>query len=326
VRNRVLEVRVRAPPDGARMTNRSSHLRRASAISLALVGAALFTACVADPSGAPVEPADDDASIEDARVADAPATNAPPGEGDASAADTRTAGSDTGTSPSGHGGADSGAYDSGAQDTSLADSGAHDSGAHDTSVADSGAHDTSVADSGVADTHVADSGTADTHVADTGTADTHVADSGTADTSVADTSAPDPTNLVWRQANLTWFTSYPDPGSEECVQYNGCTWAGQFAATSGVQPLSWVQSHNIAAVHSKDFAKYELKTLRLKQGTKTIDVVVYDECADSDCSGCCTKNAGSLGYLIDLESYTADRFGVHSGVVDWACLDCGSTP
>jgi hypothetical protein len=129
---------------------------------------------------------------------------------------------------------------------------------------------------------------------------------------------------TWRKANLTWFTSYPDPNSEECVRYNGCTWAGYFAFVNGKQPESWVQSHNIAAVHSRDANTYKLKTLRLKQGTRQIDVVVYDMCADSDCNGCCTQNAdaGGIGFLIDIESYTKDRFGSGSGIVDWMCLDC----
>lgn len=124
-----------------------------------------------------------------------------------------------------------------------------------------------------------------------------------------------------RKADLTWFESYPDPGSEECIKYNGCAWAGQFAAVSGKQPESWVQANNICAVHEKDFAKYKLKTLRLTQGTRTIDVKVYDMCSDSDCDGCCTENAKS-GFLIDVEKYTAERFGTRSGTVDWTCLDC----
>jgi hypothetical protein len=133
---------------------------------------------------------------------------------------------------------------------------------------------------------------------------------------------PPDDGLTFRKANMTNFTSYPDPGSEECIKFNGCTWAGQFAALDGKQPLEWVKSHNIAAVHERDFNKYKLKTLRLKKGGKQIDVVVYDECADSDCDGCCTQNAKSTGFLIDIESFTADRFGVGDGVVDWTCLDC----
>jgi hypothetical protein len=131
-------------------------------------------------------------------------------------------------------------------------------------------------------------------------------------------------SLVWKKANLTNFESYPDPGSEECREFNGCTWAGQFAFVDGKQPESWVKSHNIAAVHSKDASKYKLKTLRLRQGTKQIDVKVYDMCSDQDCNGCCTQNAnrGGRNVLIDVEKYTMQRFGTGDGVVEWACIDC----
>ncbi|MFS8069792.1 MAG: hypothetical protein ACMG6S_25795, partial [Byssovorax sp.] len=136
------------------------------------------------------------------------------------------------------------------------------------------------------------------------------------------TGSGDPSGLVWRKASLTNFESYPDPGSEECVKYNGCDYVGEFSFVGDKKSESWVKSHNIAAVHSKDANKYKLKTLRLKKNGKQIDVTVYDECADSDCSGCCTENASPSGFLIDLEKYTAQRFGGADGQVDWACLDC----
>ncbi len=226
---------------------------------------------------------------------------------------------DASTAPS----ADSGAAElpdsSVAADTSVVADTSKPS-APDTSVAvDSSKPDTKVAaDSTTPDTKVAvDSTTPDTKpAADTSVADTSVADTGTA---VADTG---PITSAWRKANLTTFTSYPDPGSEECIAYSGCTWAGQFAALDGKQTEAWVKSHNIAAVHSKDFGSYKMKTLRLRQGTKEIDVTVYDMCADTDCSGCCTANAKSTGFLIDIEKYTAERFGTSSGTVEWTCLDC----
>jgi hypothetical protein len=130
---------------------------------------------------------------------------------------------------------------------------------------------------------------------------------------------PDP---GWRTANLTNFTSYPQPGSEECEDFNGCSWAGHFAFVNGQQSEAWVMEHNIAAVHSRDADSYALKTLRLRQGPLQIDVTVYDMCSDSDCDGCCTRNASETGFLIDLESYTAERFGASDGLVDWTCLDC----
>ena len=141
------------------------------------------------------------------------------------------------------------------------------------------------------------------------------------------TATPTPTPRprgTWRQANLTWFTSYPDPGSEECIEYNGCQWAGYFAFVSGKQSEQWVRDHNIAAVHEKDASTYKLKTLRVTQSTRSIDAVVYDMCSDSDCSGCCTANAtrNGLNFLIDLEKYTMQRFGSGSGIVSFMCLNC----
>ena len=116
-------------------------------------------------------------------------------------------------------------------------------------------------------------------------------------------------NLTWRDANLTNFTSYPEPGSEECQDFNGCEWAGRFAFVDGQQTQEWVMAHNIAAVHSRDSNNYALKTLRLRLDDHRIDVTVYDECSDSDCDGCCTRNASQTGFLVDIESYTAERFG-----------------
>ncbi|WP_148044191.1 hypothetical protein [Sinomicrobium pectinilyticum] len=132
------------------------------------------------------------------------------------------------------------------------------------------------------------------------------------------------TAAVWRQANLTNFESYPDPDSDECILYNGCQWAGQFAFVSGVMPESWVASHNIIALHSRDAYQYKLKTLRIRQGDRQIDAVVYDFCSDTDCDGCCTTNAdeNGIGFLIDMEKYTMQRFGSGSGIVEWTCLDC----
>ncbi|MCK9523366.1 MAG: hypothetical protein M0R76_10045 [Proteobacteria bacterium] len=141
-----------------------------------------------------------------------------------------------------------------------------------------------------------------------------------------DTGTPvDPGNLTWRKANLTWFESYPDPGSPECIQYNGCHWSGYFAYFPTEQKSeAWVAANNIIAVHQKDFEAYKGKTLRLRQGANTIDARVYDLCSDSDCGGCCTRNANYNGhnFLIDVEIYTYNRMGAIHGEVEWACLDC----
>ena len=130
-------------------------------------------------------------------------------------------------------------------------------------------------------------------------------------------------DTVWHQANLTWYTSWPEPDSEECIEYNGCTWAGYFAGVEGQMTEEWVSQHNIIAVHEKDWNQYKLKTFRLRMKGSTIDAVVYDMCSDSDCDGCCTENAGEIGFLIDIEKYTRERFdGNGDGVVEWTCLDC----
>ncbi len=144
--------------------------------------------------------------------------------------------------------------------------------------------------------------------------------------SSSSTTAAVPADTVWNKAYLTWYISWPDPGSEECVKYNGCEWAGYFAGINGQQTEQWVSEHNIISIHEKDWDKYNGKTFRLRQNGHTIDAVVYDKCADSDCEGCCTQNAGNLGFLIDIESYSCERFSGSKegcdGIVEWTCLDC----
>ena len=134
------------------------------------------------------------------------------------------------------------------------------------------------------------------------------AESALESSSAVESAAVEPVaDTVWNKANLTWYISWPDPGSEECVVYNGCEWAGYFAGLPDQQTEEWVSEHNIISIHEKDWGKYKLKTFRLRQNGRTIDATVYDKCADSDCEGCCTQNAGELGFLIDIESYTCER-------------------
>ena len=147
--------------------------------------------------------------------------------------------------------------------------------------------------------------------------------SSSTDSAAQSSSSAPSADTVWHQANLTWYTSWPEPDSEECIEYNGCTWAGYFAGVEGQMTEEWVSQHNIIAVHEKDWKKYKLKTFRLRMNGSTIDAVVYDMCSDSDCDGCCTENAGEIGFLIDIEKYTRERFdGNGDGVVEWTCLDC----
>jgi len=107
-------------------------------------------------------------------------------------------------------------------------------------------------------------------------------------------------NLVWKTANKTHYTSYPDPGSPECIQYNGCTWAGLFAACNDKKPESWVASHDIVALFPLD--PYADHDLCLRSGMNEIVVTAIDTCGDSDCNGCCTRNKGSADALVDIES------------------------
>lgn len=129
-------------------------------------------------------------------------------------------------------------------------------------------------------------------------------------------SSPD---LDWKTAHKTNYTSYPDPGSEECVEYNGCMWAGQFAACNDTKSEAWVSSHNIVAAFP-DFDSLVLHDLCLRSGDRTLIVTVLDTCADSDCDGCCSENQGSAEQLIDLESYTNQRWGLEDGEIEWADL------
>jgi hypothetical protein len=129
----------------------------------------------------------------------------------------------------------------------------------------------------------------------------------------------DATGLTWKTGAKTNFTSYPAPGSAECIQYNGCAYEGEFAACPSKETLSWVKVHNIVSVFP-DLSTLKLHDLCLKSGTKTIVVTVLDECADSDCSGCCTQNRGSADELIDIESFTDARWGVPDGRIEWADL------
>jgi hypothetical protein len=129
--------------------------------------------------------------------------------------------------------------------------------------------------------------------------------------------------LEWKTGRKTNYESYPAPGSEECVAYNGCTWAGQFAACEGKKPEAWVASHDIASM-SPDFVRYKLHDVCIRSGAgagaRTMIVTVLDTCADSDCNGCCTQNRGSADALIDLEKATNARWGLPDGDVTWADL------
>lgn len=127
-------------------------------------------------------------------------------------------------------------------------------------------------------------------------------------------------DLVWRTGAKTTYTSYPDAGSEECVEYSGCDYLGLFAACGDeVKSESWVAAHNIVAAFP-DFDRLELHDLCLRSADATIVVTVLDTCSDDDCDDCCSENLGSADALIDVESYTDVRWGIDDGVIEWADL------
>jgi hypothetical protein len=129
----------------------------------------------------------------------------------------------------------------------------------------------------------------------------------------------DSPGLVWKTANKTNYTSYPAPGSAECIQYNGCFWQGKFNTCGDtlVKTKAWVMSHIVAFF---PLGQMGLHNLCLRSGGKTIEVTAYDTCGDSDCNGCCSANKKGADALIDVESYTNKRWGVGDGRIEWADL------
>jgi hypothetical protein len=132
----------------------------------------------------------------------------------------------------------------------------------------------------------------------------------------------DSPGLQWKTGAKTNFESYPEPGSEECIEFNGCEYLGEFSFCDGKKSEDWVSEHSIVAVFPAD--GLEGHDLCLKKGDKTIVVTVLDTCGDSDCDGCCTENRGDADALIDLEKYTNERWGVDDGEIQFA--DLGANP
>lgn len=139
---------------------------------------------------------------------------------------------------------------------------------------------------------------------------------------------------TWMRAAATWYTSHPKcckgasnydakADKKECDENNGCTWAGQFAGLNKKLSPAEVAKRDIVAFYDAKNQKGDKKAaqswwnknvkgkkieLKKPDGT-TMIVEALDTCSDSDCGGCCTKNANKGGgYLIDLEESTAKRF------------------
>ena len=141
---------------------------------------------------------------------------------------------------------------------------------------------------------------------------------------VLETDAPEATsNSLSGTASWTWYESYPkcckDCGNydanwpkDECSDYDGCKYCGDFEDGTH-ETLSWVKANNIISFFDKanpsaSYWKnnYKDKTVTLTANGKTFNAIIKDTCADTDCGGCCTKNA-KTGYLIDMEYYTVLR-------------------
>jgi hypothetical protein len=77
--------------------------------------------------------------------------------------------------------------------------------------------------------------------------------------------------------------------------------------------LNFVNSVNVVAVHSRDWATYKYAQLTITYKGRTGVFIVADYCSDKDCGGCCTANANykGNGFLTDVDSTAARRvFGV----------------
>ena len=83
---------------------------------------------------------------------------------------------------------------------------------------------------------------------------------------------------------------------------------GQGAATAGQPVGSPAAGAQPASRLKKEACTPLLPSVTLLPTTPSL-LQVVDTCDDSDCSGCCSKNANrNGGFLIDLEYHTAKRF------------------
>jgi hypothetical protein len=126
-----------------------------------------------------------------------------------------------------------------------------------------------------------------------------------------------------RKCTLSMYNSFPPPGSPEWSDYDGQKYLGCFHGLPKCKTQSWVKNHNIAAVHSKDFAAYKNKWLLVVDvaTARALMVKVIDSCSDADTpNNDCTRNRkwGGNGFLVDIEYHTAQRLlgkrlDVHGG-------------
>ena len=140
----------------------------------------------------------------------------------------------------------------------------------------------------------------------------------------------------WQVATQTWYSSYPaccknSPGYDpkasitECRNFSGCKYQGMFMTG---KKLSYEQVKSLRFCALYDIkqksqwkgdknpywdAKYRDKYIWIrKKGdpSSAMKIQILDTCKDSDCGGCCSKNASKSpsGVLIDLEEWTAKAF------------------
>ena len=149
----------------------------------------------------------------------------------------------------------------------------------------------------------------------------------------------------WLPAVGTLYDSWPKPGTTECTAYSGCYWAGMFSRVSP-GPMSFASGSRTCtnACHTaRDGSRAQwldggdgsfccrwpeatvrnwamgstwdrdpallgrrLEVMVAGRTTRTVSINMQDVCADSDCSGCCSRNTGSGRWkLIDIEKWPA---------------------
>lgn len=137
----------------------------------------------------------------------------------------------------------------------------------------------------------------------------------------------------WAPANGTVYDSWPKPGTKECTAYSGCRWAGTFKkwdpgdaknCKNGAKVMDGGNGQKMCRIPPERVAQLKFGSTWEKQwsviGGKQVEVMVegkpdktvrinmLDVCADSDCGGCCTQNAGGGKYtLIDIEKNPASQ-------------------
>jgi hypothetical protein len=155
-----------------------------------------------------------------------------------------------------------------------------------------------------------------------------------------------------KTASFTYYESYPrcccgqkgwptspncDPNApkDECEDYSGCEYMGDFAAfmtdsnEDGHKSIDYVKSHNLVSFfdasdpNGKYFdSRWAKKTIEITKvynnKTYKFNATIADTCRDADCMdddtndgvGCCTANAKPYGFLVDMEYYTVlNNFG-----------------